>query len=210
MALIPWPTCAFITNVAWTLDQPAQVNRSQWTGRRQVTILPIAAQWSAKVTFEVKADEASSLDLQAFIVDMQGQANTTLVPGTAGAQFGASLPVQVAGGGQAGFALNVDGVPGGLTFKRGQKLSLNGQMLMLMAAATADVNGNAALSIKPALRLPPADNTPVEFTNPTCRMALKNTGNGWSTDWFWNAADLTAGKPDASYTFELEFEEVFA
>jgi len=66
--LIPMPAAPIAANIEWTLDQPGQVNRSEFTGRRKVTILAAAPssepdQWQrSRLSF--CGDEIARPDIQ--------------------------------------------------------------------------------------------------------------------------------------------------
>lgn len=93
MAIITWPSLG-IREISWTLDQPAQVNRSAYTGARSVAANPWHGKWSAKVTLATMQGEASFLAARAFFASLQGQVNTFALPATEGPQYvGINYPV---------------------------------------------------------------------------------------------------------------------
>lgn len=99
-------------------------------------------------------------------------------PGSAGT-------VRVAGAGQAGRALALDGFYPGFALRMGMCLSiLTGGQRYLYRAATAlraDTGGTATAQLTSALRVQPADNDPVEIAAPVIEGLLVE-GPGWSID----------------------------
>jgi len=180
MAILTWPTCAFLTSVEWTPpDPPTQVNRSEWTGREQVAILPNAGRWAAKVSIEPKQTEDDALDTEAFRVELKGRVNSFRMPAVLKPQFASATPVIVNGAGQTGYSLAVTG-PAGVTIKRGHKLTVGDQLLMSLSTVTLDGSGHGTLTLSNPLRLSPPNSAAVEVVNPTCLVKLASPGAGWT------------------------------
>ena len=182
MAIIALPAAARIRKIEWTLDRPAQVNRSDWTKRRQVVTQPGPSIWSATADLVVKIGEANMLDVEAFLVDLEGQVNSFRLRAVETPQLAGAHGVTVDGGGQSGRALKLKGGVAGETLRRGHKLTVNDQMVMLMAPLTFDGTGRATASFKPSLRLSPLDNSFVEVVFPTVLVSLATSQVGWSVD----------------------------
>lgn len=76
----------------------------------------------------------------------------------------------VNGGSQAGSSLIVDGLRAGCTIPAGLFFSVTvsgrSYLYLLTDAVTANGSGQATLSIGPLLRASPADNAPLNFSNP--------------------------------------------
>lgn len=100
-----------------------------------------------------------------------------------GTPVGAPGSVLVAGAGQSGLALDVDGLTAGYFVKAGQWLSVttSSSSYLYQAAATvqADGSGVATLALEPALRVEPADNDPVALAAPVIEGLLADVP-GWS------------------------------
>lgn len=98
-----------------------------------------------------------------------------LQPGLVIGEPGAA--VQINGGSQAGRALNLKGLQPGYVFRKGQWISfqVGGQWFAykLRAAHTVNSTGQATLLLRTMLRLPPANNAPVEIKAPKAE--------GWAT-----------------------------
>ncbi|MFO6447869.1 hypothetical protein ACLBKU_12050 [Erythrobacter sp. NE805] len=103
-------------------------------------------------------------------------------PGTPAGFPGAVL---VNGGGQAGFALAVDGATPGHVVRQGKWLSIQtgGRRYLHQAASTVTLDGSGAgtLAIEPALRAIPADNSPVGIAVPIIEGLLADVPN-WVLD----------------------------
>lgn len=102
-----------------------------------------------------------------------------------GTPAGSPGPVLVAGAGQAGFALAVDGGTRGHVIKAGKWLSIltGGRRYLHQTAATLQLSatGTGTLEIEPALRVSPADNSPVEIDIPVIE-GLLGDAPSWSLD----------------------------
>lgn len=184
MAILTWPTCAFISSVEWTPpDPPTQVNRSEWTGKEQIVILATAGRWAAKVQMEPKVSEDSALDLEAFRVELKGRVNSFRMPATVSPQFTSSVPLQVNGAGQTGSTLNVKNGGAGRIIKRGHKLTVGDQLLMNMTTTTLSGTGTGALMLSNPLRVSPANSAAIEIVNPTCLVKLADPGAGWTASY---------------------------
>lgn len=179
--LIPFPAAPVPAKIDWSIDQPAQVNRGEFTGRRRVTILTAAPRFYAQVILPPILGEDRVLDWRAFVVDLDGVANSFRLVAVERDQMPAGVAVSVDGAGQGGLQLATKGWgAAGQKLKRGQFVTVNDQLLMLRAPVIADVNGRAVLSVKPYLRLSPIDNAPLEVRRPYALMAMSDPRNGWS------------------------------
>ena len=182
MAIITLPPAVRIRHVEWTLDQPAQVNRSEWTKRRQVVDQPGPALWSASADLVVAIGEDAALEAEAFLVDLEGPRNSFRLGLTEGPQFAFAMGVQVDGAGQSGNALDLKGGIPGAVLRRGYKITVGDQPVMVMAPATFGDDGKTTASFKPSLRASPANNVAVEVTTPTVLVSLAGSQVGWSVD----------------------------
>ena len=182
MAIITLPDAAVIRDIEWDIDQPAQVNRSDWTKRRQVVDQPGPALWSATANFVVSLGAAAALAGKAFLVDLEGQRNTFRLIAVEEVQAPTGLAPIVDGGGQSGRMLALRGGTAGATLLRGHMMTVNDQLLMLMAPLTFGSDGKAIASFKPSLRVSPLDATAVEVRLPTALVALTTSSVGWKVD----------------------------
>lgn len=93
MAIITAPTFR-IRQIQWTLDRPAQVNRSAYTGVRRVMANPWHGMWKAQVDLATEQSEANFLYLRSFFTQLRGQTNTFQLPSTEGSQYtGSNQPL---------------------------------------------------------------------------------------------------------------------
>lgn len=112
MSLITPPATMPLKRIEWRLKQPHQVNRSGWTGRRQVLATPGGAVWSCSAEFVPIIGQAAAKKWQGFFHSLEGQVhrfpvvaveadqhqgvNPTVVTSAAGA-FTAQLSNNIAG-----------------------------------------------------------------------------------------------------------------
>lgn len=83
-----------------------------------------------------------------------------------GSGYTGSNPL-VAGAGQLGLSLNVDGASNSTVIGLvGDPIEVNGEFKILTATATTNGSGQATLYFEPALRQPPADNATVNVKTP--------------------------------------------
>ena len=132
------------------------------------------------------ADFAS---LSAWLLSLKGQEKTfyaydpdrTSPNGVA--DTGPSSPL-IKGASQTGRTIITDGwalSTAGL-LKAGDYIGVNGQYVMVMEDVSSDGLGGATISIEPALRGSPPDNSPVIFDNPKMTARLTNSTPTWETD----------------------------
>jgi len=177
--LITMPSKPVAADIDWTIEQPAQVNRSEVTSKRRVVLLGQAPRWSAKVSLPPIIGERNVEAWRAFVVDLDGVANTFKLIACENDQITGVAPL-VKGGGQAGFSLQTDGWgAAGQKLRRGQFITINDQLLMLMAPVVADATGNALIRFKPYIRTVPADNAAMEVKRPYSLMSMTDPKNGW-------------------------------
>jgi len=200
MTVITPPAALPIRRIQWQLRQPAQINRSGWSGRRQVAGQPGGAVWTASGEFAPIVREANARPWRAFWLALRGAINTFYLPASEGDQHALSFTARVNGAGQTGRTLAIDGLPASTTIiSSGALVSIptTNQLLMLTSALTSNGSGQATLAFEPALRVSPADNAIVETKNPVAHVALTSDASGWSVD------------PGQVYGFAFDVEEVF-
>jgi hypothetical protein len=196
MAIIPMPTGG-IRSIRWQFLQPSQVNRSAWTGRRQVVALPGAARWEASVELRPMLSDSDVSLWRGFLARLRGQQNTFRLRAVEQAQISGVTPL-VNGGGQAGYTLSSDGWgSAGTKLLAGQMITIDDQLIPLGADVVANGAGQATLTLESKLRAPPADNATIIADWPTAIMALATDTIGWSVD------------PGRIYGFSFDCEEAF-
>ncbi len=149
----------------------------------------------ARLQYRNLIDDARA-EMVAFVARLNGRQHRVNLPYHAlnnrGA-FGGSP--QVAGAGQTGTTLNVDGASASVTnwIRAGDWFSVNGELKIAVLDADTDVTGNIVLTLSPRLRQAPPDNDPVETDNPTGVFMLAEA----STQWL----DRPGGFMDMALTF---------
>ena len=182
MAIIVVPDALAIRRVDWTLDRPAQVNRSDWTKRRQVVTQPGPSLWSASAEMAVRVGTDDWLEAEAFLIDLEGQINSFRMKAAAQPQTLLPLTPVVDGAGQFGRALRLRGGIPGAGLKRGHKMTVNDQMVSISAPFVFDTAGIATVTFKPSLRLSPQNGADVEMREPTVLVSLADSAIGWTED----------------------------
>ena len=129
----------------------------------------------------------------AFLVSLRGQYGSFFVGdfdartalGTAGSSAGTPL---VNGASQTGNSLIIDGATTSQTgyLKAGDYIQIGSgssqRLHMVIADANTDSSGNATLSIEPALRESPADDTAITVANTKGVFRLSTNVTGWDTN----------------------------
>jgi hypothetical protein len=169
MALITLPSSPQPRSMRLKLVQPAQINISEWTGRRQV-LHSGRGWWECTFDLPPIVGAAAFNSWRAFIVRTRGGANEFRLPVDSQNQT-TFTSVVVSGAGQTGRTLATSGWGGaGVKLLAGQFVTVNNQLLQLTADVVANSSGNATLSFEPALRVSPANGAPVEVRNPYALM----------------------------------------
>lgn len=179
MPILNFPAGVILpSSVDWRLVSNTQSFESPLDGSVQTIELP-GAKWAASLTWDtLAADQWRTL--QAWIAQLRGAAGRFYYgpPHAAARRATGAIGVPlVNGAGQSGATLNVDG------FGLGQQVFLPGdfiaydtalgrQLHIVVATATSNGSGQAALAIEPPIRVSPADNAAVIHVAPTCVMRL--------------------------------------
>lgn len=181
MTTITLPSTPKPQSMTWRLTQPAQVNVSSWTGRRQ-TLASGRGWWECQITLPPIVGTSNFNAWRAFAGLARGAANDFQVPVDPTAQSSVSATPLINGAGQTGRSLNTDGWPNSSTvLYAGQYVTINNQLLQLTANVTSNGSGQATISFEPAIRVSPADNAAIEFKNPYALMYLADDAE-WSVD----------------------------
>lgn len=182
MAIVTFPPSARIASISWTLDRPAQVNRSRWTGQDQVAADPWHGRWSAQLELAPIVGEGRVLEWRAFIASLRGRVNSFRLPATEGGQAGGGFAPFVFGDGQPASrtALQTAGWPtwNGTFPKPGQMMTVRDQLVVMTAVEGG--NDIRLISFEAQLRQHAVHLMPVEFARPTALVALTGSTAGWS------------------------------
>lgn len=183
MTTLSWPAFSVPpTRFEWWLESATQEHVSPLTGAAQTQELP-GARWAARVEYLSLAAADATL-AKTFISAMRGRAGRVFLgnlgqPTVRGVGGGAPL---VAGAGQTGSVLAVDGGPLSVSgwLAAGDLVGVAGRMYMLTAAANTSGAGAASLSLAPPVWTAPADDAPVTLAAPTCTMMFRADRQGWT------------------------------
>ncbi len=182
MVMITMPADPVPAKIDWSIDQPAQANRGEFTGRRRVTLLAAAPRLYAAVTLPAIRGEPNIYAWRAFVFDCDGIANRYRLVACERDQI-AGLDVRVAGAGQFGRTLKTRGWgAAGVKLRRGQFVTVGEQLLTLMADVVAAADGTATITFKPFIRVVPGDNEAIEVRRPFAVMSMSDPRNGWAVD----------------------------
>jgi len=179
--LITMPASPVPSSVDWRLRQPTQANRSEFTGRRRVTILAEAPRWSAQVKLPAIRGEKAVRPWRTFLARTQGQANSFRLEAVEGAQFAGPGIVVVDGAGQTGFTLATKGWRPD-TYIQDVFVTVADQLVQVVGRVIAGTDGRAVLPIMPHLRLPTVDGVAVEVVRPYALVSMAGPEAGWLVD----------------------------
>ncbi len=204
MRIIPPPTPISGRTIRWTLRQPGQINRSEWTGTRQAVILPGAARWSASGEFVPRIRQVNAAPWRAFFAQLQGVFHSFPLRAVEAAQTAANNPT-VNGASQTGYSLALTlpaGTIGATYLPKGSMITIpfadgTVQMTVLSADLTYATGTTGTAAIVPPLRKSPANAAAIEAQWPYALMIMTNDISGW---------DVAAGQ---IYSFAFDAEEAF-
>lgn len=194
MALITPPAALPIKRIQWALRQPHQVNRSGWTGRRQVLTTPGASFWSCSGEFKPIRGHVEARRWIAFFQSLEGQVHKFPVIAVEAKQHGWVNPT-VSSGAAGAKTLVLSSGDTRLTAGMKMTVPLSDGTFQLVTL-TANLNGTTATFI-PALRNSVAISQPVETILPYAHVALTN-------DTFQYAVDQ-----GQMYSFSFDADEAF-
>lgn len=192
MAIVVFPPELRIRSIQWTLERPAQVNRSAYTGSRKVATDPWHALWRARAELvPIVGDAAKARSLRAFVASLRGAVNTVRLPATEGGQKGLTAATVQTTAAQGASAMTV----AGCYLLPGHMITVNDQLLQVVTSAPS--GSNCAITFEGSLRAAANAGTVIETGNPTCLVALTGSAAGWAVD------------PGQLYSSSFEFEEAF-
>jgi len=202
MATLTFPTLSVAPSVCrFSLMANTQVFESPLNRTVQTVELP-GARWTCTLEYR-SVSMADARVLKAFFAQLRGMAGRFYLgdyshrtpAGTA-----AGTPV-VKGANQTGTSLITDGwtVSQSNLLQPGDYIGVNGELKIITAACSSDVDGNATLTFEPPLRAAPLDDAPITVTAPTCTMRLID-----------DEQDQIVIDPERRPTITFECVEVFA
>lgn len=183
MTTLAWPTLTRSApdEIEWSLIANTQSFSSPLSQSVQTVEMP-GARWRASFTL-ANLQEADTAVVQAFMARLRGRAGRFTLhnfarPAPRGTATGTPL---VAGAGQTGTTLAIDGLAAGVTLLAGDYFGVNGELKMVVADATANGSGQMSVTFEPPLRASPADNTAITLVKPTATFMLEDDAMRWLT-----------------------------
>lgn len=162
-------------------DEPAQQNRSGWTGTRKVVGLPGAGLWSGQVTVQDIATEEEERQWRGFIAGLKGVQNWFKVYLPCQSHIGPAPTVDTGAGN--GYTLPLTGMsPSTRILETGQHMTVplpsgHKRAVRLTADLVTDGAGKAVAQFAPALNEVPTLGATVETANPYVPVAATATRN---------------------------------
>lgn len=193
MAVLTVPVGAKFTKRAWVPPSRTQVNRSGWTGARKALRLPGAGLWRVSAAVRTMTREIEVYPWRAFLLALEGQANTFLMPVCEGQHVvpgTGEAPVVVQDGTavQGSTTMRIAGLgAGGLRMFGGQYMSVvlpsgQTQLLGLTQDLLVTEGGVGVARFRGALRETLVNGARVEISNPVCEMEMASGDVGWDED----------------------------
>lgn len=152
------------------LSTPAQQNRSEWTGRKQVIGLPGAELWLGQIMIDILTTEEEERPWRAFLFGLRGPYNWFRCPLPCNQHAGAKPQVNAAS--SPGYTLPLKGLTPSVTIlQAGQYMTVplpsgRQRAVMLTAPLVSNASGLATAAFVPALGEVPANNATVETKDP--------------------------------------------
>lgn len=172
MAIFDWPDEIGIQGTEWTLDRPAQINRSDYTGKRRVVANPWHGKWSVRVQLAPVGTGVKARTLKAFFASLKGQVNTFRLPATEGEQEHLPAATVAVTAAQGATSMTIAGA----FLQPGHMATVNDQLLQIIESA------GAVITFEPPLRQQATAATAIETGNPTCLMAMADSQVGWQVE----------------------------
>lgn len=180
MALITPPEALPIRRAQWTLRQPHQVNRSGWTGRRQVSTTPGAAAWGVSAELIPVRLQANAKKWRAFFASLKGQVNHFPVVAVEAPQHGGANPTITAGSAGA-TTLTLSSSPPALVAGDFMTVKLSDGSYQLVCL-TAPISGTTATFLPPLRRAAATGSGSVETIEPYAHVTLAEDVVSWDVD----------------------------
>jgi hypothetical protein len=182
MPTVNWPTLTRKpTRQTWELRALTQVHESPLTGSVQTQELP-GSRWASSIVYDNVVEPADKAALMALAAGLRGRAGRVAVRlWNARARGNINGFVLVNGANQTGATLSTDGwAAGSGSVAVGDYFSVNGELKMITAAATASGAGAITIAFEPPLRQAPADNAALVFDAPTVTMMPISDAQNWT------------------------------
>tara|TARA_R110002020_G_scaffold437862_1_gene648190 strand:+ start:302 stop:928 length:627 start_codon:yes stop_codon:yes gene_type:complete len=188
---VTMPTTVAPRETNWRIQRLVGATQSIYTGSMQVYQYS-GEWWECDITMPPMRT-ANAREFVAFLVSLRGQYGSVYIGdwdartalGTAGTSAGTPL---VNGADQTGNTLICDGAPASKTgyLKAGDYIQIGSgtdqKLHMVTADSNSDGSGNFTLSIEPALRSSPANNTALVVANTKGVFRLANSVTEWNAN----------------------------
>lgn len=175
--VLTWPSGILPASFDWSLASNGSSFTSPWNGQSQTVRYPGSA-WKAQMSLS-NLDDLESREVEALIFELDGMSGRIKLwdmgrfPGTV-----KGTP-RVNGSNQTGATLVTDGwTPSVKVLSRGDYVTVNDEMKMILRDVTSNASGQANLPIGPMLRQSPPDNLVIEVANPYAIFRLEKNENG--------------------------------
>ena len=177
MATLTWPEGILPSNFNWYLSSNGSVFTSPWNKQSQTIRFP-GSSWEA--TVELNAlDDLESREIEAIIVEMDGPAGRIKLWDMGRFNDTPKGNPVVNGAGQQGGVLSTSGWNANtLVMKRGDYLTVNNELKMVLADVTSNAQGVASIKIGPQLRNIPQNGSAVEVRRPYGIFRFADMKNG--------------------------------
>jgi hypothetical protein len=196
MALLIWPSGILPSSFDWSLKSNGSSFTSPWTGQTQTVRYPGSA-WQAQLTLS-NLDDYESREVEALIFELDGLAGRIKLWDFGRFPGAVKGTPRIAGAGQTGSQIVTDGwTPSTKVLSRGDYITVNDEMKMVLADVTSSSTGAATVRIAPQLRNSPADNAAIIVDRPYAIFRLEKGENG------------VKRSPAFNNDFTLNFVEVF-
>lgn len=207
MVQILVPPQVVIRRQSWQRTDPKIIQRSEFTGSSRELLLGPAARWSCSADIVTRTLDELNV-VRGFLAEMSLTGAFAVVGNyPAGGQqtglTGASATALIAGGGQLGIQLNIDGLaPSTLHARKGHLINFGAgsgpaQVCVLRADLWANAAGQAQAQLDTPIRRSPVDNDIVHLRFPFHTMRLARP-MAWN-DELYQLAEIPP----------LQFEEYF-
>lgn len=170
MAEITVPDYDELQVIELDYDEPAQINRSVWTGARKSIGLPGGGIWTGQVAVENIATEAEERRWRAFLAGLKGVQNWFKVYLPCQSHIGPAPTVDTGAGN--GYTLPLTGMAASTRIlQAGQHMTVplpsgHKRAVRLTADLVTDASGEAVAEFAPALNEVPTLGATVETANP--------------------------------------------
>lgn len=183
------PTHTGIRSSRFELVRKTAVVESPFSGKIQVHSYDDFAQWKATIELPRMKKEDWRL-WAAFFVKLRGRRGTFLMgdPDYKSNSGAATGTLTTSGTVSAGAtSVTITGLSANQTgsFKAGDYISMNDQLVMIIEDASSNLSGNATVEFEPKLKNPVVSGASVNYTAgalPVCRFRLDTDVTGWDAD----------------------------